>query len=121
MLLTQTETNAGNTATSAVAVNTPLTGPGRTKPRGWRREQSLPPSVGNHSLTALTPSVNHHGPVPQAREEEVGGVLQAQHRAALCVPEGHQALCGGVHAAIDQNAAGRKAAPFSMMNGRRSE
>lgn len=70
------------------------------------------------ALTAVIPSINHHGTVPQAGEQEAGRVLQAQHRAALRVTQGQQALCRSVHAAVDEHAGRTGAAQANMMNER---
>lgn len=65
---------------------------------------------GGNWLTAVAPSVNNHGSIPQAGKQVARRVLEAQHRAALGVVQGQRALRRRVHAAVHQDAARRERA-----------
>lgn len=62
------------------------------------------PAKPSEALTAAAAGVHHHRPALQAGKQALGGVFQAQHRAALRVwAKAQQTLGRRVHAAVNHD------------------
>lgn len=72
-------------------------------------QPGLPPSTRPPARVLTTgPRVGSKGPVLQASQQVEGTVPQAEHGLQAGAPARRQALCTGVHAAVEQDAVGRE-------------